>query len=118
MILGENDLNNILLKYPNEFILLIFSAPWCGPCKKLKEKLSDTEDEFVKDLQSLKYIIIDITKEENDNLCNFYKVKNIPHQVFIKLIENKNGDYDIKIYDTLIGYDLVGLVTKYKKLIL
>jgi len=116
MILGENELNQILLKYPDEIILLIFSASWCGPCKQLKTRLSNSEDDFVNRLKGLKYLIIDITQDENDTLCQFYKVKNIPHQVFIKLQENELGDYDIKILDTLVGYDFVGLVSKYEKL--
>lgn len=117
MILGKESLDNILLKYPDEIILLIFSASWCGPCKQLKQKLCDSDDEFVSKLTNLKYLIIDISEEENESLSNIYKVKNIPHQVFIKLEQDEIGDYNVKILDSLVGYDLVGLVSKYEKLI-
>jgi len=117
MIIGEEELNNILLQYPNEVILLIFSASWCGPCQRLKEKLKDENDEIISQMKDLKYLIIDIDEEENENICKIYQVSSIPYQVFITLIPNEEGDLTVKVLDKILGYDIVGLLSKYKKLI-
>lgn len=117
MIIGEGKLNETILKYPNEVILLIFSASWCGPCKMLKKKLLDETDDYVRRIKDLKYAIIDADADENMPICKYYGVKGIPHQVFIKLVPDNNGNYNVKILDQIIGYDLIGLVNKYEKLV-
>lgn len=117
MIIGEEELNNILQQYPNEVILLIFSASWCGPCQRLKEKLKDENDEIISQMKNLKYLIIDIDNEENSEICKMYRVSSIPYQVFITLIPDKEGNLVVKVLDKIVGYDIVGLLSKYKNLL-
>jgi thiol:disulfide interchange protein len=116
MIIGEESLNEILYRHPNEIILLIFSASWCGPCKRLKEKLKDDSDTIVSQLKDLKYLIIDVDEDENNELCKRYQVSSIPYQVFITLIPDETGNLTVKVLDKILGYDLVGLLSKYQKL--
>ena len=107
---------NILYKNESEIILLLFTADWCAPCKELKNRLSDPTDEYAQQLGNLKYIVVDIDEEDNEELCNKLNVANIPYQVFVTLVKN-NNTYEIKILDTLIGNDIIGLISKYKNLL-
>ena len=60
--------------------LLKFGAEWCGPCRMLDQKLEDfTLCEVEK---------IDISDDENEELCEKYKVRNIP--VTVALDDNGN----------------------------
>lgn len=106
-----NDIINILAKYNNPTLLLIFSASWCGPCKSLKAKLLDTEDKLVNEIKDMKYIIFDVDDEDNEELCSYFKVSGIPHQVFVNLDENNN----LQVLDNIIGYDLQKLVNTFNK---
>lgn len=113
---GLDKVINILYENKSEIVLLLFTANWCKPCKELKNRLEDTTDEYVQQLGNLKYIVVDIDEEDNDEICEKLKVNNIPYQVFVTLIKN-NDTYEIKILDKLIGNDIIGLISKYKNLL-
>lgn len=59
--------------------ILKFSATWCSPCQSLKRTLAgmDINDK-----------VEEIDIEENEDLCEKYKIKNIPVLVFLD--ENDN----------------------------
>ena len=103
---------NLLKNFDNQVILLIFSASWCGPCKKLKEKLKDENDPNVESIRNMKYVIFDVDDEDNEELCSIFKVGGIPHQVFVKLDENDK----INVLHTIVGFNLEELIHTYNKL--
>ena len=104
---------NIIKELNTQPILLIFSAKWCGPCKKLKSKLNDENDVKIQQIKNMKYIIFNVDDEENEELCNLFKVKGIPHQVFVKLDEEDN----IQVLHKIIGYSIDELVDTYNMLV-
>lgn len=59
--------------------ILFFSAPWCGPCKMMKNTLNES----VRDDMNIK--IIDIS--EDMETATKYQVMNVP--TFIKLVDEK-----------------------------
>ena len=69
-----NKIINLLKNFDNQVILLIFSASWCGPCKKLKDKLKDENDPNVESIRNMKYVIFDVDDEDNEELCSIFKV--------------------------------------------
>ena len=62
----------------NKFVLVDFSAVWCGPCKKLAPVI----DDLAKDLPSIKFVKADI--EELDDLAAEYSVEAVPTLVLLK----------------------------------
>ena len=105
-----NEIINVLKSMDNKIILLIFSAKWCGPCKILKNKLNDETNELTQQISDLKYIIFDVDEEENEELCNLFKIKGIPHQALVTLDSNDK----LIIHDTIVGLDMEKLVNSYK----
>ena len=57
--------------------IIVFTAEWCGPCKKLKPILDNLEDKM-----NLKIIRIDVEKE--DEAVENYTIRSIPTIVIIK----------------------------------
>jgi thiol-disulfide isomerase/thioredoxin len=104
-ISGQEEFNNFLLNNKDNIILLYFGALWCGPCKKLKQKLNDPSE--MTDFKNILVAYIDIDDEENQFLIDFYQITNIPVLIFTKLNENK-----LIILDKVIGYDWPGLKFK------
>jgi len=104
-ISGQDEFNNFLLTNKDNIMLLYFGALWCGPCKKLKQKLNDPSE--MRDFENIVVAYIDIDDEENQFIIDFYTITNIPVLLFVKLDDNK-----LIILDKVIGYDWPGLKFK------
>ena len=57
--------------------IIVFTADWCGPCKKLKPILDNLESKM-----NLKVFRIDVEKE--DEAVENYTIRNIPTIVIVK----------------------------------
>jgi thiol-disulfide isomerase/thioredoxin len=96
-IIGQENLDEFIWQNKsNKMIVLYFSAPWCGPCQVLKQKIIDN----IITMSELVVCYIDIDNPENDELCEMYKVTLLPTQIFIKL-----NNIKIKVIDRIDGYD-------------
>jgi hypothetical protein len=104
-ISGQDEFNNFLLTNKDNIMLLYFGALWCGPCKKLKQKLNDPSE--MKDFENIIVAYIDIDDEENQFIIDFYTITSIPVLLFVKLDDNK-----LIILDKVVGYDWPGLKFK------
>tara|TARA_X000000368_G_scaffold377774_1_gene331668 strand:+ start:233 stop:571 length:339 start_codon:yes stop_codon:yes gene_type:complete len=100
MITIENKEKLIEFVKENKLVILLFSATWCGPCKKLKEKL--IEDKEI--LRGFQIGYCDIDDENLEELVEIYKISSIPTIIFLSLQES--SIVEIK---RIIGYDLIGL---------
>jgi thiol-disulfide isomerase/thioredoxin len=94
-IKGIDSLDKFILDNENNNIILYFGANWCGPCKKLKDKIDEYNIS-----EKIPICYIDIDQDENKEISDIYEVKFLPTQVFIKLDNNK-----IKIINRIDGYD-------------
>jgi len=75
-------------------VLKIFSATWCGPCKKLKKILLDN---------NIPHEIIDI--DENPEAVKQYKIKSVPVAIFEEngqIIEEISGVYPPQKYSEIL----------------
>jgi thioredoxin 1 len=71
-----------------EYIVLFFTAAWCGPCKvmyPLIEKLSENMD-------NCKFYKIDVDEESTEEIVELYGVQSMPTFYFIK-----NGEVKEKL---------------------
>jgi len=100
-----DELDEFILENNKNVIMLYFGAEWCGPCKKLKNKLDTPE------LEKIIYCHIDADSESTTKICRIYNVKVLPTLIFIKLKEDT-----VKILDRLDGYDYTKLLFIYDKL--
>lgn len=77
-------------------ILIQFSADWCGPCKKIKEKIKNIKDvEF-------EYYLIDVDEEENHEACINAGVTSMP-QLHVLDKVSLSGIQDMIWYDPFVG---------------
>ena len=109
-IIGIEKLNEVIYLNKNKLVLLYFGASWCGPCKKLKNKLNDQSE--MKDMPKMSVLFIDIDEEENKQLTEIYDVSNIPTLYFITLNDNN----EVEVLHKIIGYDWMGIKFTYGQL--
>lgn len=62
--------------------ILKISAAWCGPCRQLKKELDDWDGDVP---------ILDFDADENEKLCNDFKVKSIPTIIILDENDNEIG---------------------------
>jgi thioredoxin 1 len=66
----------------NCLVFFYFTASWCGPCKKLSPLLS----EFASKMDSKKILFykIDISNDDNSELCEKCNVESVPTCIIFK----------------------------------
>ena len=89
---------------PNEgFVVLDFTAKWCGPCQKISpeyERLSSLEE-----LREVKFYKVDV--DDSEELCSKFEIKCMPTFILLKNGEEKDritGSNIEKLYQTLLKY--------------
>lgn len=81
-----------------KYILLFFTASWCGPCKKIYPELEELYKKLNTDL--IKFYKLQIDDDENDKICKIYKVESVPSFYLMK---------DKKCINTLKGANMEGI---------
>ena len=81
-----------------QYILLFFTASWCGPCKRIYPQLEDLYKKMNKDIINIYKISID--DDENEKICEIFKVESVPS---FYLLKNK------ECINTLKGADINGI---------
>ena len=66
----------------NCLIFFYFTASWCGPCKKLSPLLSDLAKRM--DPKKILFYKIDISNDDNNELCEKCKVDSVPTCIIFK----------------------------------
>jgi thioredoxin 1 len=92
--------------------IVCFSAPWCGPCKKLSMELDtklgdilEAKSENISDC----VVLLKVDIDEFEDLAKVYEVKSIPHTVFYK-----KGELQV---DVTTGCQSDKIVEKVKELL-
>ena len=100
------ELDAFILSNCEKIVVLYFSAPWCGPCQKLKNKIINNFDKMCN------LAICSINIDDNPDLVNSYNITILPTQIFIKLVDEKR----VEIYDKIVGSDFTKFIFNYNKL--
>lgn len=95
-ISGFNNLKTCL--DTDKYILLFFTASWCGPCKKIYPDLEKLYEKLDKDL--IEFYKIQIDDDDNEEICEIFKVESVPSFYLMKEKECIN---------TLKGADINGI---------
>ena len=66
----------------DKYILLFFTASWCGPCKKIYPELESLASKLNKDLIQIYKIQID--DDDNEKICEIFKVESVPSFYLMK----------------------------------
>ena len=82
----------------DKYILLFFTASWCGPCKKIYPELEELYKKMNTDL--IKIYKIQIDNDDNSKICDIFKVQSVPSFFLMK---------DKKCINTLKGADIKGI---------
>ena len=82
----------------DKYILLFFTASWCGPCKKIYPQLEELYNKLNTDLVDICKIQID--NDDNSKICDIFKVQSVPS---FFLLKNK------ECINTLKGADINGI---------
>ena len=66
----------------DKYILLFFTASWCGPCKKIYPQLEELSSKLNKDLIQVYKVQID--NDDNEEICQIFKVESVPSFYLMK----------------------------------
>ena len=94
IILSHIDSFSQLKKLMNEdkmLYVLMFTASWCSPCVKIKEKIyNKTTECILSEFENVTFFYIDI--EKNQILTDEMGLSSVPHFLFYKKDEKSNDD--------------------------
>ncbi len=98
-ITSQEQLDAALSSSNGKVVILDFYAPWCAPCKNLKDGL-----EKVYDTLSEKAVIytIDSDTSETISLVEAHKVRNVPTLIFYKdgvVVDRFTGNLASKVVE-------------------
>ncbi len=82
----------------DKYILLFFTASWCGPCKRIYPQLEELSKKLNKDLIQIYKVQID--DDDNEQICEIFKVESVPS---FYLMKNK------ECINTMKGGDINGI---------
>jgi thioredoxin 1 len=99
-----DDLDNFIIDNNDYVVLLYFGSTWCGPCKLLKQKLSD--EKTLSEMPLLRVCYIDV--DDNQDISSKYNINLLPTQIFIKLSNDT-----VKTVSRIEGYDYTKLFLEY-----
>ena len=107
---GYSELNKNLWENrdSDKIMMLYFGTSWCGPCKKLKEKIMNENEE----IKNLLCLYIDCDEPDNEEICEDWKIEALPTQIFVHLNNN-----DVVKDEKIEAYDWIKLVMTYNKII-
>tara|TARA_B100001123_G_C15236303_1_gene997250 strand:+ start:833 stop:1159 length:327 start_codon:yes stop_codon:yes gene_type:complete len=91
----NNDIS--ILKDKKCLILFYFTAPWCGPCQKIKPLIQKMSEGL--DNNKVEIYMVDI--DENDELALELKVKSVPTFYLFhnnKLVDSTTGADILKVH--------------------
>ena len=103
---GINNLDAFIIDNIDKNLMLFFGAKRCSPCNKLKDRLINEANQFY----NLLIVYIDIDNPNNDEISDYYNIKMIPSQIFIKIIND-----EVVIINRVDGYDWIKLITIYNQ---
>lgn len=109
-IVGKEQLEEFIWENKEKVIVIYFGAPWCGPCKKLKERLLSDETKI--DMPKLIVCHLDVDEDENNSLVELYGGSSIPLQVFVELKGTQ-----INEIKKIIGFDWINFKMTYDSII-
>ena len=93
---GLNRLNECL--NCDKYILLFFTASWCGPCKKIYPQLEELYKKLNGDLIDI--YKLDVDHDENSEILKIFKIESMPS---FCLMKNK------ECINTFKGADINGI---------
>ena len=93
--MSNNEINNIneiveLLKNELDFTIILFYAPWCGHCTKMKPHFDAVSTEF----NQHNFCKVDCTKKENEIIPSQFNIEAFPTIVIVDkdtIVHNKAG---------------------------
>jgi thioredoxin 1 len=96
---GKNELIDIIANNYDKKIVFMFTASWCGPCKKVKSVIENKE--WIEKYDNIKIIYIDIDDPKNEDILNDFDIASVP--TFI--VNEMQNDKLIKL-QTFSGADI------------
>jgi thioredoxin 1 len=81
-----------------QYVLLFFTAGWCGPCKRIYPELEKLYEKLNKDL--VKIYKLDVDEEDNAEILKIFKIKSMPSFCLMK---------DKNCINTFNGSDIEGI---------
>ena len=114
---NEYELNLFIWENREKLVVLYFGATWCGPCQKLKQRL--TSDECKDEMSLLVSVYIDVDNDELSEIVETYNISSLPTQVFISLEQSESNENEneikVKVFDHIIGYDWIKFKLVYQQ---
>jgi len=90
LVLTDSDFSSRMADFDTS--LVMFFAPWCGHCKRLKPEFDKAAETLVKDDPPIQLVKVDCTEEGKDT-CSKYEVRGYPT---LKIFKNGevNAEYN------------------------
>jgi thiol-disulfide isomerase/thioredoxin len=108
---GYDELTKEIAANVDKLIVFMFTAHWCGPCKRIKQHITTNKSDLYNNM-----VLLCIDVDENDDLCSKFNIESMPTFIF-NVVDDKGG---LRKLQTFSGADsdlFDGLVSRYTKYI-
>ncbi len=82
---GPKDLSMHVANNLDKLLVFMFTADWCGPCKRMKQHITTNKTSLY---DNMRLLCIDV--DDNDDLCGQFSIESMPTFVF-NVVDSEGG---------------------------
>jgi thiol-disulfide isomerase/thioredoxin len=108
---GPKDLSMHVANNIDKLLVFMFTADWCGPCKKMKQHITTNKTSLYDNMR-----LLCVNVDDNDDLCNQFNIETMPTFIF-NVVDSEGGLRKLQTFSGADSSMFDSIVKEYNKYI-